>query len=788
MLDFIMRRRAALFFFIFTVASFTAAGLSGTVRGSVMLTSALVFLMCVILTVKIRIRRRHSDSDEGESRVAILRRFTSAASAALVLACAVSGIYFDSYCRNISALDGQSAEIDALITEVAYSGGGLGSYYADVQSLNGSEYNFKALLSCADNSLVCGDIIRTYVTFASPQSGGIGFDEGSYLLSKNIAITAESEGETVLCGTSRSLKILTKKLNFKLSGILKSYIHGDAGGFASALLLNEGSSLSNSTARDFRRCGISHLLALSGLHLTVITFAVSKLLARLHVRKKRSALITALLALSYTALCGFPASLVRSALMVTFTSVGRALGRRTDSYLSLTLSASVIIAASPFAALDVSLQLSFWAMLACIASEKYFSMLRPRITKLFPARLWRLANLLYSAVYIILITLTVSIFTLPTVASTFGEYSLVAPLANVVFVPLVNLILGLLPAVLILSPIPALAAIPAACAGYLTDLSVSLAARISDMEGITVSLRYPGTSAFILATSVCMFMFFIMRPRRAKLLSLTAVALTSAVFLIYVAGCSAIYAGQVSVLHLNNKSNDALCVISDTDVLICDISDGHKSTVRLGVCAAQEHCMTEISSYMLTHYHRAHITSFGWLSDTQKVRSLILPEAVSEEDTEIQASLTGIAARKNIAVYIYPSDGDNAEVLFRSAMLTVPPRTCISRSKHPVISFTVSAAGGSVLYAGSSVSESGLNNFFENSLASSDAVIFGCHNPVNKQIIAPDVKNIPSCVIYSGDSRLYVSDSFADAAGDTANVIEGALTTEIVLPSGQDQK
>jgi ComEC/Rec2-related protein len=194
-----------------------------------------------------------------------------------------------------------------------------------------------------------------------------------------------------------------------------------------ALILDDRKGLDFALRETYSYVGITHFLALSGLHLSAIAIPLSGALSRAIRSKRRAdAALCAILCL-YSAVAGFPASLLR-ALFLTATVLGyRFLGLHVDLFGALAAGSLMLVAVDPAVALDAGFQLSFaavWgiAFIGVPVSEA----VEPFLPGGFARRI--LKALLYPA----LITCSVQFFTMPLTVALFGRSSLLSPLVNIV--------------------------------------------------------------------------------------------------------------------------------------------------------------------------------------------------------------------------------------------------------------------------------------------------------------------------------------------------------------------
>lgn len=128
------------------------------------------------------------------------------------------------------------------------------------------------------------------------------------------------------------------------------------------MVLGDKTDLSEEQKTVYERAGISHILAVSGLHVGFLGMLVSNLLRKSKLGRKTQTSILLLLIWGYCAVVGFPASAVRATVMVSVRQCNLACGRRTDLLENLSLAALFILLWDPLQLLMPGFQLSFAAV------------------------------------------------------------------------------------------------------------------------------------------------------------------------------------------------------------------------------------------------------------------------------------------------------------------------------------------------------------------------------------------------------------------------------------------
>ncbi|MBQ8487463.1 MAG: ComEC/Rec2 family competence protein [Prevotella sp.] len=250
---------------------------------------------------------------------------------------------------------------------------------------------------------------------------------------------------------------------------------GDEYAVVAAMTLGDKSAMSHELKEVYAVSGASHVLALSGLHLGIVYMVLSLL-----VVGRRWRFVTQLLAVlgiwAFALLVGLPASVVRSAVMITVYGLLSLAHRGHPSLNALALASLLILVVSPYSLFDVGFQLSFAAMLAILTVQPVISGVvgRQWLMEYSVVRwLWGLAT----------VSVAAQVGTAPLVAYYFGRFSTWFLLTNFVVIPATTVILWLAIATL---AVPALGAVLLRVVGWLNGVLTLLATRLPcpSIEGL----------------------------------------------------------------------------------------------------------------------------------------------------------------------------------------------------------------------------------------------------------------------------------------------------------------
>lgn len=230
------------------------------------------------------------------------------------------------------------------------------------------------------------------------------------------------------------------RLRLDLARAIRARIPGQPGAFAAAVATGERGEISRATADDLRASNLAHLLAISGLHMGLLTgfvfaalrlclAAVPPLALRLPIRKIAAA-GALLAAVAYLALSGGSIATQRAFVMVAVMLGAVLADRRALTLRSVALAALILLVLQPESLTEPGFQMSFAATTALVAS---FSAVRGPMLRLRHALLWPAATLVFSSA-------VAGAATAPIAAATFNRLAEYGLLANTASVPVMGLV------------------------------------------------------------------------------------------------------------------------------------------------------------------------------------------------------------------------------------------------------------------------------------------------------------------------------------------------------------
>lgn len=652
---------------------------------------------------------------------------------------------------------GEDRYIHATVTERR----GAADYYSvfvlRLHAIDGEEYEEKAVLNCEYNSgfQVGYEIVLRGATVTSLATHPE--DEAYDLLSEGIVLSIVSENENdsaVLSKNNLSFADKCRSLNSLCSAKLKNSIKGDGGKLAAAMLLGDKSAIPSYVYRDFGRSGLSHYLAVSGLHVSIITGVVSFVLLHLHIKRAYRNLLLALFAIGYLCLLGFPISAIRSVTMLLTVFIAYSLGDSSDALNALGLAAAMLTIINPCVVFDKSFILSFCATLGIVVFMPVFYSL---ISKLFEnknedksAENKHYGKLVlkksFSFVFGTLMSIAAALsLTLLPVMYFFGEVSILSFRSNLTATFAATPLLAASLFYLIFGGIPYIGEllewIIDASAGYM----FTIASNLSDTRGALVSLMSKQASILVLLFSITVFFFLIIKLKHKKpLLVLPALYPLVLAGLVLISVANRPTNAEFEILSIGG--NETICARYGADAAIVDISEGHLSSLRTAYGEAQTKGVTEIDTLMLTHYHSKHLSSVSRFIAEVKVRRILLPRPQNESDAWIMAQLAEIASAMDVLVEMIPDDGIE---LIDGVFVSYSGINRIKRSNSPIFYLSFESGEERLTYLTESSWEStgAFRSNLDFAVSESDYVLIGEQGPIAKSVFDISLENTKSVTL-----------------------------------------
>ena len=319
---------------------------------------------------------------------------------------------------------------------------------------------------------------------------------------------------------------------------IKEYVKGDSGDLLNVLLLGDKSQLDNSIEQQFREAGISHIIVVSGLHLSIISSSVFLFLNLLSRRKKTSAVVTIFVIVFYMCLTGFSYSVVRSAIMNIIYMLSFFIYKKPQAVNSLGFAGLVITLINPLSIGNLSLLMSFTATLGITTlGEVLLSNVVEKLPDFITQGRGKPLGIVVKYIAeCIIISLSATLFTLPIMVFIFQQFSLYFILSNLLITAIAPVTIMSGCALVLLSYIPfinVLASIPAFIAYFSCNFMLWTSSYISKLPYAVINLDGIFIKIAMIVVLIVITAFFIAQGFKIKnIYSCLAMATSSAIMVL----------------------------------------------------------------------------------------------------------------------------------------------------------------------------------------------------------------------------------------------------------------
>ena len=280
-----------------------------------------------------------------------------------------------------------------------------------------------------------GDIIEIKDCLFDAPSSDYYFNGESYYRSDGVFLTV-SKADSVSVQNCHKRKLRNFIVNYRNKTIadFRAILGRDSGDLLAGMVFGEKHGMDDNVKVSLYRCGIGHILAVSGLHVSVAVLILMLLLRMLKINRIFSFFLMELLLIFMTCVANYPVSAVRAAIMMNFFYAAKLFRRQNDTFNSLSAAVLLIYVIQPYAIYDEGFMMS-------IAGTLGIGVFAPFMTKEIPSETF-IQKFFFSFATMLCTTICVLPFTL----MFFDETSLLSPVSNILLVPLcsVSMIIGLL--------------------------------------------------------------------------------------------------------------------------------------------------------------------------------------------------------------------------------------------------------------------------------------------------------------------------------------------------------
>lgn len=575
----------------------------------------------------------------------------------IILAAILSFVFFGINYKNITTYDGKECNVEFVITEPDYIDDSHSSYVVQIKKVNGRATNFKANLSVSE--IYDAELFSSHsakVKFSLCNGWQDSFTARYSFMSQGIYLYAHASDD--ITDNGKTVKLFPsyyfEKINSYFSGILQKHVHEKEYKLCSALFLGNARLFPEEDKYNFRLLGLSHMLAVSGLHLSILAGGIDFVLDKTKISKRKKHVAMVIMIFTYAGITGFSSSVKRAALMLILMHLSFLIAKRYDSVTSLCGAAALICLISPNAIFDIGLWLSFFSTYGIVTvaaplDRRFQAAVEASTSFAKKSFLKLIAALLFGIVPVI--------FSLPVVWISYGEFAILSPISNILFTPLLLIILQICPFVLILSFFQPVAAL----AGYIVTLAASAMLSLAELlapYSPIVSLRYPFTP-YLLALLVLSFLVIALTNTKARAVYFIPIIIIAIIF----SACVSIYNKTTfddqKLIFSNSAFGDSFVIISHNRGLILDLSGMSVKNANLSSYILRENNVAELEGYVITDYRGNGTATLDILSSTIRLKKIYIPKSITADEKLIEQKFIDYSKENDIECILYDSNGSN---------------------------------------------------------------------------------------------------------------------------------
>lgn len=528
--------------------------------------------------------------------------------------------YYSLSLNTAVAMDALTQDVTIRVTDYSY-GTAYGIGVDGTVTLDGNVYRICAYLN-DKQVLEPGDVVQGQFRFRVTTPDGE--SEATYHQGKGIFLLAYQTGEVTVSQSAAAWRDIPAKLRKHIKDILQACFPADTFPFAKALLLGDTTDLGYETDTNLKISGIRHVVAVSGLHVSIL-FA---LLSAVTFRKRYLTALAGIPALLlFAAVAGFTPSVTRACIMSGLLLLAAFFNKEYDGKTALSFAALVILLLNPLAITSVSFQLS-------VGSVAGIYLFGPGIRK------WLLSlcgeakgkkckeSLARWFAGSVSITLSAMTFTTPLCAWYFGTVSLVGVVTNLLVVWIIRFVFYGLVAVCLLHLVWQAGAV--LLAGFLSfpiRYILFVARTLAGIPLAAVYTRSPYITAWLVFVYLLLLLFFIRKNRKPVIFSCCAVM---GLCIALLASWAEPVLEDVRLTVLDVGQGQCLLLQSGGRTYMVDCGgDSDTATADIAAETLLSQGIAKLDGLILTHYDRDHAGAAENLLTRVETDLLILPPMAS---------------------------------------------------------------------------------------------------------------------------------------------------------------
>lgn len=482
-----------------------------------------------------------------------------------------------------------------------------------------------------------GDVIESLCAISVPDGAMNtgGFSYASYLMTQKIYFSGVCDGETlsVVGHNDHLIKDNVRKFRNKCLSFFENSFPQKEGAILKAYIVGDKNSLSEDESEIFSASGLSHVLAVSGMHVVIFISCLVSFLELIKVSKQKQRILSAIAVIFFVMFTGASTSSIRAAAMSFIAIYAKYIFKRSDSLTSLFFVAACFCFINPQIIFEASFMLSFGATFGILV---FADRLMENFTKLYlNIKSRRIRGFVRDIISLICVGISAQILTIPILVYLFKGFSSVSAIATLVVTPILTpmLVGGLL--FTFTSFINSQIAHFFAGFTYLCAKSLNF---ISEFFADFSFSKVPFgmiTPFIVMSYIIFLAIFYFILIHKSKVgyfTTLYSLVFLSLVYLGY--STSLINDAKVTFINVGEGDCSLISAYGNCDILID--SGGKEKDYSIAENTVKPYLLQngvkDIDFAIATHGHEDHVNGIIGLLDCFKVKNIIVPYGFGTTD------------------------------------------------------------------------------------------------------------------------------------------------------------
>ena len=523
-----------------------------------------------------------------------------------------------------------------------------------------TKINLSLKKSDNDNLLEFGNKIFFTGTFSEGETrrNYKGFNYKEYLRSQEIYGSIDVTSLKVI--EKNQINIISSSIN-KLSNSLKrnlkELLPQRTSGLMIGILIGDVSDISDEVSKNFKDCNLSHMLAVSGSHISYIMIGLNLVLNKKIFGIRNCKIITIFVIIIFMMLTNMTPSVVRAGICSIIVILASLIHRKQDTYTSIAFAILYTLVQNPYSLYNIGMQLSYAGTISIIIFYQEI-----KIKKKEKTIIDKIKNYILDS---ILLTLSANILIIPLTIYNFNIISLNFVLANLLAGPImaITTILGLFISIisLIVFPLSKILIIPL---NFLLETLLLITEKVSKIPFSNITVITPHILVIILMYLIIMACFYLYKHKEKinKTIKLIGVVTIIIVILDFVGINFPTNNLKIHFIDVGQGDSTLICTPSGKKILI-DGGGSRDENYDVGESTLLPYLLdrrvNKIDYVIISHFDADHAQGLEVILESIKVKYVIISKQASPSSQ--YEEIIDICNKKKINIIVVKR-GDKIEI------------------------------------------------------------------------------------------------------------------------------